>query len=535
MTTEAPDPQRRARGAREATGERSRRARAEPDRGRRLAPDLPRLGRRRAALGRPARAGGGDVVQLARGRARGGRRPPTWRGSRSRRTVCFEPAGGRFGAGAGYAMEFVAGTSVAPRVLRRDELAIARERLPGQLAAALAQIHTVEPGAVEGLAGGACRSGARGVRAVGGGAGRDRRAAAGGRGRPALAAPEPAAAGRAAARARRLPARQPDRRRARARGGDRLGALPRRRSGRGPRPGSCIRSWRFGNDDLPVAGLGELEPFLAAYEAAGGARPDAERLRWWEAMGNVKWAVICARQAHDHLTGARPSASSPRSGAGSASPSGTCFRSSRALPAADAKRSRRQAVFPDAGPTDRAGAARRDGGEAVRGGARVGAARAPLPGPRAGQPVRRDRPRAARRAPSPRSPTRGCSASCCGGRRAGDRSPRRPTRSRAPPRPSSRARSAPASSTTASTRRSAACASTSRRKLEIARPGYARLSRRCRAREREGVQPGAAVDADLLAGDVARRPRRRGRRPATATSSISPIRPEGMKVDSSRS
>src|SRR5919197_597313 len=25
-------------------------------------------------------------------------------------------------------------------------------------------------------------------------------------------------------------------------------------------------------------------------------------------MGNVKWAVICARQAHDHLSGARPSA-----------------------------------------------------------------------------------------------------------------------------------------------------------------------------------------------------------------------------------
>ena len=70
----------------------------------------------------------------------------------------------------------------------------------------------------------------------------------------------------------------------------------------------CIRSWRFGNDDLPVAGLGELEPFLDAYEAAGGTRPDPERLRWWEAMGNVKWAVICARQAHDHLTGARPSA-----------------------------------------------------------------------------------------------------------------------------------------------------------------------------------------------------------------------------------
>jgi aminoglycoside phosphotransferase (APT) family kinase protein len=69
-----------------------------------------------------------------------------------------------------------------------------------------------------------------------------------------------------------------------------------------------IRAWRFGNDDLPVAGMGAVEPFLAAYEAAGGVRPEPERLRWWEAVGNAKWAVICARQAHDHLTGVRPSA-----------------------------------------------------------------------------------------------------------------------------------------------------------------------------------------------------------------------------------
>jgi aminoglycoside phosphotransferase (APT) family kinase protein len=69
-----------------------------------------------------------------------------------------------------------------------------------------------------------------------------------------------------------------------------------------------IRAWRFGNDDRHVAGLGDVETFLDAYEAAGGERPDPDRLRWWEAMGNAKWAVICARQAHDHLTGARPSA-----------------------------------------------------------------------------------------------------------------------------------------------------------------------------------------------------------------------------------
>ena len=70
----------------------------------------------------------------------------------------------------------------------------------------------------------------------------------------------------------------------------------------------CIRSWRFGNDELEVAGVGGLETFLDAYERAGGTTPDAERLRWWAVMGNVKWAVICARQAHDHLSGTRRSA-----------------------------------------------------------------------------------------------------------------------------------------------------------------------------------------------------------------------------------
>jgi aminoglycoside phosphotransferase (APT) family kinase protein len=69
----------------------------------------------------------------------------------------------------------------------------------------------------------------------------------------------------------------------------------------------CIRSWRFGNDELPVAGVGSREDLLDAYEAAGGSRPDPARLRYWEVFGNVKWAAICARQAHDHMTGVRRS------------------------------------------------------------------------------------------------------------------------------------------------------------------------------------------------------------------------------------
>jgi aminoglycoside phosphotransferase (APT) family kinase protein len=50
-----------------------------------------------------------------------------------------------------------------------------------------------------------------------------------------------------------------------------------------------------------------LDEFMAAYEAAGGAPIDRGRIRYWEAFGNVKWAVICAAQAHDHLTGIRRS------------------------------------------------------------------------------------------------------------------------------------------------------------------------------------------------------------------------------------
>jgi aminoglycoside phosphotransferase (APT) family kinase protein len=223
------------------------------------------------------------------------------------RTVAAEPAGGRFGPGAGYLMEFVAGTSLAPRILRRDELATARERLPGQLASALAQIHSVDADAVDGLGRGddpareACELWERALDEIG----------------------EPLPAVEAGLRWLRLHPPPPPERTVLVHGDFRLGNFIVDERGlaavidwelcHSGDPAEdigwlTIRSWRFGNDELPVAGLGKIEPFLDAYEAAGGGRPEPERLRWWEAMGNVKWAVICARQAHDHLTGARPSA-----------------------------------------------------------------------------------------------------------------------------------------------------------------------------------------------------------------------------------
>jgi aminoglycoside phosphotransferase (APT) family kinase protein len=220
--------------------------------------------------------------------------------------LAFEPLGGRFQT-AGVLMAHVAGESVGPRLLRRPEYERARELLPAQLAPAAAAIHSLGPKALDGVLPPppddpalaqidqwerqldevgeplpAVELGLRWLR----------------RNRPAPEAPAlvhgdfrlgnfiVAADGLAAVIDWEL-----------AHLGDPvedLGWL-------------CIRSWRFGNDELPVAGVGEVDPFVGAYQAAGGRPVERDRLRFWEAFGNVKWAVICARQAHDHLTGLRRS------------------------------------------------------------------------------------------------------------------------------------------------------------------------------------------------------------------------------------
>ncbi len=219
----------------------------------------------------------------------------------------FEPAGGRFES-AGFLMDEVAGTSVGTRILRREEYAAAREVLVGQLGGALAAIHSVEPGQVAGLP-------------------RDLPD-----GNPAEAAcdlweavldewgdPQPAL--EVGLRWLRLNTPEPAPS-ALVHGDFRLGNFIASERGleavidwelcHSGDPAEdlgwlCVRSWRFGNDSLPVAGLGERAELLDAYAAAGGDPPDPGRLRWWEALGNLKWAAICARQAQDHLSGTRRS------------------------------------------------------------------------------------------------------------------------------------------------------------------------------------------------------------------------------------
>ena len=58
----------------------------------------------------------------------------------------------------------------------------------------------------------------------------------------------------------------------------------------------CLRTWRFGNDELPVGGFGPLDALRWAYEAGNGTwREDA--FRWWMAARTAWWACGLAAQA----------------------------------------------------------------------------------------------------------------------------------------------------------------------------------------------------------------------------------------------
>lgn len=71
----------------------------------------------------------------------------------------------------------------------------------------------------------------------------------------------------------------------------------------------CVRSWRFGQDELRLGGIAGIEEFVAVY--ADLTRQNEENLRqrmqYWEIVGNLRWAVGCVRQAWRHLSGQTPS------------------------------------------------------------------------------------------------------------------------------------------------------------------------------------------------------------------------------------
>jgi aminoglycoside phosphotransferase (APT) family kinase protein len=65
----------------------------------------------------------------------------------------------------------------------------------------------------------------------------------------------------------------------------------------------CAECWRFSRPDLEAGGLCDRAPFYEGYEAESGRRIDAVRVRWWEILAHIRWAVIALQQGRRRASG----------------------------------------------------------------------------------------------------------------------------------------------------------------------------------------------------------------------------------------
>lgn len=218
------------------------------------------------------------------------------------------PDGGALGSPF-FAMERIAGEAIARRLLRDEEYAQARARMTGELGEALARIHRIDPDSKE-LAGRLAQPDAKVLPSVA----EIERIVQGVRGfgvepHPVLDLAE-----------RWLRERAPAPQRLSFVHGDyRVGNVMFDRTGTRAildwelahvgDPAEdlgwlCVRAWRFGADDKPVGGIGQRGELFRAYEAAAGDKVDPEAVRFWEACGNFKLALVFITQARAYLDGA---------------------------------------------------------------------------------------------------------------------------------------------------------------------------------------------------------------------------------------
>lgn len=64
-----------------------------------------------------------------------------------------------------------------------------------------------------------------------------------------------------------------------------------------------MRDWRFGKIKNEIGGFAAPEDFYPHYEKATGVKLDPEKIRYWEVMGNIRWAIGAAQQGERHLSG----------------------------------------------------------------------------------------------------------------------------------------------------------------------------------------------------------------------------------------
>ncbi len=192
-------------------------------------------------------------------------------------------------------VERLVGETIPRKILRDDEFAAARPQLSGQCGQALAGVHAIDPAAVPGLEGADQLDQFRALL-------------------DAMGEPHPAFELGFRWLERRRPPRRADtvvhgdfRNGNLVVGTDGLRAVLDWELAHLGDPLEdlgwlCVRAWRFGAAPR-VGGFGDVDDLVAAYEAASGTAVDRDELAWWEAMGTLKWGIMCIVQAATHLSG----------------------------------------------------------------------------------------------------------------------------------------------------------------------------------------------------------------------------------------
>ncbi len=194
-----------------------------------------------------------------------------------------------------FAMERLEGDTIGRRIVRKDELAAARARLPVQLAGELAKIHAIPPARLPFLPEAGIERMVTELDEIG--------------------EPHPAIElGLWWLRENR----PPERARVVNHGDYRIGNVvvderglvgvldwefahlddPVRDVAFG-----MVRAWRFGVPEKRLGGVGDVGPYLERYNELTGFDVRPEELDYWELAGNVAWAIGCLTQAQRHLSG----------------------------------------------------------------------------------------------------------------------------------------------------------------------------------------------------------------------------------------
>lgn len=71
----------------------------------------------------------------------------------------------------------------------------------------------------------------------------------------------------------------------------------------------CCKGWRFARLDREAGGIADRADVYCGYETASGRLLDPARVRFWEVLANVRWAIIALQQSDRYILGGEESLS----------------------------------------------------------------------------------------------------------------------------------------------------------------------------------------------------------------------------------